>query len=275
MRSVREVLEGVETAVTPDGATPFHGLKQEIRLNKVVFHHDDRAAPILDGADLTIPRGEITALAGPSESGKTMIVTLLMWLHEPDPGRILIDDTPLSQLSRASWLHRVALAGQDVELIEGTIAQNLRLARHDATVDEMRQACAAVEMLTAIDAIPDGFDARIGPQGLNFSGGQRQRLGLARALLHRPDVLILDEALSAVEPALEDRIRHRLRAILPQATILSISHRRDGADWADRVIRLDEGRVMAEPPSPGCARPGRRRRRPRADSAGLRAARAQ
>ena len=162
-----------------------------------------------------------------------------------------------------------------MELIEGTIAQNLRLARHDATVDEMRQACAAVEMLTAIDAIPDGFDARIGPQGLNFSGGQRQRLGLARALLHRPDVLILDEALSAVEPALEDRIRHRLRAILPQATILSISHRRDGADWADRVIRLDEGRVMAEPPSPSCARPGRRRRRPRADSAGLRAARAQ
>lgn len=244
MRNVREALDGAMAAVPPDGHGTFMSIEREIRFEGVVFRHAGRDAPILDGITFTIRRGEITALAGPSGSGKTTVVNLLMRLYEPDSGVILADDAPLAGFSRASWLHRVALAGQDVELIEGTIAQNLRLARHDATLEEMREACAVVEMIDTIRETPGEFDARIGPAGLNFSGGQRQRLGLARALIHRPDILILDEALSAVEPALEDRIRGRLRAILPKATFVSVSHRRDGADWADAVIRLDEGRIV-------------------------------
>lgn len=253
MRNVREVLDTGAMAAAPDGARTFQGLEREIRLEKVVFRHEDRASPILDRIDLTIRRGAITALTGPSGSGKTTIVNLLMRLYEPDEGAIRVDDALLSDLTRASWLGRVALAGQDVELIEGTIAQNLRLARHEASLDDMREACAVVEMLEVIEQMPNSFDSPIGPLGLNFSGGQRQRIGLARALIHRPDILILDEALSAVEPALEDRIRKRLRDLMPDRTFLSISHRRDGADWADAVIRLEDGRIVGAGPQPSRA----------------------
>jgi len=248
MSNIREVLETAETAVPRDGTANFRGLEREIRFEKVVFRHAGRTTPVIDEVDLTIRRGEITALAGPSGSGKTTIVNLLMRLYEPDAGTIRVDGAPLRELSRASWLSRVALAGQDVELIEGTLAQNLRLARHDASLEDMRRACAAVEMLETLEALPDGLNTPIGPSGLNFSGGQRQRIGMARALIHRPEILILDEALSAVEPALEDRIRIRLRELLPQGTIVSISHRRDGANWADAVIHLDEGRIAGTAP---------------------------
>ena len=245
MRNVREALEGPAAAPPPDGDRVFAGLRTAIRFENVVFAHAARATPALDGASFEIRRGEITALSGPSGSGKTTVVNLLMRLYEPDRGRILADDAPLADLTRESWLSRIALAGQDVELVEGTIAQNLRLARHDATYEEMRAACAMVEILEDVERIPGGFDARIGPAGTSLSGGQRQRIGLARALIRRPEILILDEALSAVEPALEDRIRERLMREMAGRTIVSVSHRRDGADWADALIRLERGRILA------------------------------
>jgi ATP-binding cassette, subfamily B, bacterial MsbA len=265
MRNVREALEGPAAAPPPDGDRAFDGLQGAIRFEGVAFAHHGRATPALDGVDFEIRRGEIVALAGPSGSGKTTIVNLLLRLYEPDAGRILVDGAPLATLTRESWLSRVALAGQDVELIEGTIAQNLRLAGHDASFAEMRAACAAVEILEDVEALPGGFDARIGPAGTSLSGGQRQRIGLARALIRRPEILILDEALSAVEPALEDRIRARLVREMAGRTIVSVSHRRDGTDWADSVIHLERGRIAgiergrAHRPPPAEPAPPRRR----------------
>lgn len=244
LRKTRGTIERSDKLWPTQGETVFTGLRREIRLEDVGFEHAGRDGTILDGINLTIRKGEVTALSGPSGSGKTTIVNLLLRLYEPDRGRILVDGQDLNRLTRESWLTTVALAGQDLELIDGTIAQNLRLARPDATVEEMREACATVEILADIDALPEGINTRIGPGGSSFSGGQRQRLGLARAVIHKPDVLILDEALSAVEPALEDRIRDRLLRLMAGKTIVSISHRRDGADWADVVIRVEGGAVV-------------------------------
>ncbi|MFN3847542.1 MAG: ATP-binding cassette domain-containing protein, partial [Paracoccaceae bacterium] len=189
-------------------------------------------------------KGAVTALSGPSGSGKSTIINLLLRLYEPDSGRILVDGVDLLAIDRQRWLDRLAVAGQDVVLCEGTVEQNIRLARHDATQQDLRDACAAAEILDDILAVPEGFAARIGPGGLSFSGGQRQRLGLARALVRKPDVLILDEALSALEPALEDRIRANLTGLMAGKTVLMISHRAGAAAWADAELRIETGRMI-------------------------------
>ena len=244
LRNVRETLD-LDRSLWPSQGHIEHGiLRDEIRFDDVSFIHDPRRAPSLDRMSFVIRRGEVTALSGPSGSGKTTIINLLLRLYEPSSGRITVDGVDLLDLTRESWLGSVAIAGQDVELVEGTVAQNIRLARHEATAEELRQACEDAGILEDILEIPEGFDARIGPGGLSFSGGQRQRIGLARALIRRPDILILDEALSALETGLEDRIKRRIAAIMDGRTIITVSHRADALATADAVIRIDHGRVV-------------------------------
>ena len=245
LRNVRETL-GLDRALWPrPGHIEHRRLQGEIRFEDVSFVHDPRRAPSLDKASFVIRRGETTALSGPSGSGKTTIINLLLRLYEPDAGRITVDGVDMLDLTRESWLGSVAIAGQDVELVEGTVAQNIRLARHEATAEELRQACEDAGILDDILDIPEGFDARIGPGGLSFSGGQRQRIGLARALIRKPDILILDEALSALETGLEDRIKNRIAGIMEGRTIITVSHRADALATADAVIRIDHGRIVS------------------------------
>ena len=242
--AVRGEIEQTGKPWPTQGKEPFKGLHREIRFETVTFSHDPRRPPSLDRVDFTIEKGRVTALSGPSGSGKSTIINLLLRLYEPDSGRILVDGVDLLAIDRRSWLDRVAVAGQDVELIEGTVEQNIRLARHDATPQDLRDACEAAAILEDIDAIPEGFGARIGPGGLSFSGGQRQRLGLARALVRNPEILILDEALSALEPALEDRIRANIARRMAGGTILLISHRAGAASSADAALRIEKGRII-------------------------------
>ncbi len=244
LRNVRETLEREDKPWPVDGGAPFDGLKNEILFEDVTFVHDERRGASIDRVSFAIPKGERTLLSGPSGSGKTTIINLLLRLYEPGSGRIRVDGADFLSLSRKAWLDCIAVAGQDVDLIEGTIAQNFRLADHEATMDEIRDVCAAVEILAEIETVPEKFDARIGAQGLNFSGGQRQRLGLARALLRRPDFLILDEAMSALEPAMEQRIMGRIAERMRGKTILIVSHRTGAEAMADRTIRLRSGRVV-------------------------------
>jgi len=245
LRAVRETIARDGKPWPAEGTAPFAGLKGEIRFEEVTFSHDPRRPPSLDHVGFTIRKGAVTALSGPSGSGKSTIINLLLRLYEPDSGRILVDGVDLLSIKRSSWLERVAVAGQDVELIEGTVEQNIRLARHDASLQDVRDACAAAEILDDILAVPEGLDAKIGPGGLSFSGGQRQRLGLARALVRNPEFLILDEALSALEPALEDRIRANIAARMAGGTVLVVSHRAGAAAEADATLRIEKGRMVA------------------------------
>lgn len=242
--SVRELLaDGLPHP--REGARTFPGFKEELRFENVRFVHGERARNVLDDASFVIRRGEITMLAGPSGSGKTTILNLILRLYDPDGGRILADGEELHSYTRESWLARIAIAGQDIELVEGTLAQNLRIGARDADIEALRRACATAEILDDIELLPNGFDTRIGNAGQSFSGGQRQRIGIARAILRDPEFLILDEAMSAMEPALEARISARIAEMMRGRTILVVSHRADPAFKADHMIRVEAGRVIA------------------------------
>ena len=153
---------------------------------------------------------------------------------------------PLDRVSRPDWLSRTAVAGQDVELVEGTVAENIRMSRPEAGDAEV---CAAAELAGAlgfIEALPEGFESWIGQQGLNLSGGQRQRLGIARAVLRDPDLLILDEATNGLEATLEEGIRAGLRRAFAGRTLVVVTHRTETALAADHVVCIQGGRVVVE-----------------------------
>ena len=244
--SLREVRRTVEIDGKPwprQGKKMFPGLTQSLTFENVAFTHDPRKAPSLQDISFTIKRGQRTLLLGPSGSGKSTVLNLILRLYEPDEGRILVDGVDLADFTRESWLERLAIAGQDVELLEGTVMDNLVLGGREVAEETVRETLALVEILADLDELPDGLHTHIGAGGLSFSGGQRQRLGLARALLRDPEILLLDEAMNALEPALESRIRARIEQRLAGRTIISVSHRSDAVHHADDVIRLDHGRI--------------------------------
>lgn len=222
---VRRMLDKEGKTWPDDGVHHFKQLNTAVEFHDVSFSHKTDEKLCLSNVSFTIRKGDITVIKGASGSGKSTILNLLMRLYEPDTGHIQVDDQKLADLTRESWLSNVAIAGQDITLIEGTVRENMYFGRPTATMDEIRAACEITEILGDIDALPDGFDTKIGATGLSFSGGQRQRITLACALLRNPDILILDEAMSAIEPSREDRIFRRVSDMMDGKTIIAVSHR--------------------------------------------------
>jgi ABC-type multidrug transport system fused ATPase/permease subunit len=248
LRSVLGMLETSDKTYPPVGTMSFTGITESVSFRDVGFTYGGAGAPALQHVTCTIPAGRTTAVIGASGAGKTTIVNLLLRLYQPDQGTILVDGVPLESLIYREWLARVAIAGQDVDLIEGTVAENIRMARAEASLAEIQSAAEAAGVMEIIARETDGFDAWIGTQGLNLSGGQRQRIGLARAILRDPGLLILDEATSALDGELEQRIRGNLATRFAGRTVLIITHRLETIRAVDHVICLQDGRVVEEGP---------------------------
>jgi ATP-binding cassette subfamily C protein CydD len=200
----------------------------------------------LSDVSFIAPAGAFIAIVGPSGAGKSTIANLILRLFEPDDGAITLDRTPTSRIDRASWLKHVTLTGQDSELLSGTIADNLLLGRADASQQDMEEALCVAEALDFVSALDQGLATPVGDRGARFSGGQRQRLSLARAIIGKPDLLVLDEATNAVDVATERAICQRVRSFLPNTTFLVIAHRSAAAELADLVIRLEGGHIVVE-----------------------------
>ncbi len=232
------------------GKTSFRQLQSTIRFEDVGFIYTGASRASLDNASFTIPRGKKTAIVGSSGSGKTTIVNLLLCLLQPTCGRIFVDNVPLNALDRKSWLSRIAVAGQDVELIEGTITQNIAMARPDACFSEIRSVAEVAKILDFADGCSEGFDTWVGEQGLNLSGGQRQRVGIARALLCKPNILIFDEATSALDGDLERAIYKSLSCSEEELTLILITHRLDTVLSVDHMICLSEAGQVVEQGNP-------------------------
>jgi ABC-type multidrug transport system fused ATPase/permease subunit len=245
LRSVHSMLETKDKHYPIAGNVAFTQMREGISFDDVSFGYRDNQLPVLSNVSFEIPAGKVTALVGASGAGKTTIVNLLLRLYRPDLGDIKVDGTDLDELSRRDWLGQLAVAGQDVELVEGTVADNIRMARGDATLEEVIEAAGIAGVHEFVAPLEDGYDSWIGQEGLNFSGGQRQRLGLARAILRNPQLLILDEAMSALDRDLEDRIRAALDKRFKGRTLLLITHRVETVLSADHIVCISNGRIVS------------------------------
>jgi len=248
LRSALAMLRRDDKEYLTSGAHRFTSVRKSIRFDHVTFCYESENKPALDDVSFEIPAGEMTALLGASGAGKTTVINLLLGLYRPTSGTIWIDDVRMDDIQRTDWLRHLAVAGQDVELVEGTVIDNIRMANPAASIESVIEASRTAGVAEFIESLDDGYETWIGQKGLRFSGGQRQRLGLARAVLRNPDFLMLDEATSALDQALERRVRGALETRFAGCTILVISHRVETLLNIEHRVHLEDGKVV--PPSP-------------------------
>lgn len=228
--------------VAPQQDATFVG---PLQLRQVHFAYEP-GRPALAGVDLLIEPGRHVAIVGPSGAGKSTLANLLLGFALPDSGDIRIGDTPLHAGNIAAWRRQIAWIPQKARLFHGTVADNIRLGTPGATLAEVRQAAAAADALTFIEALPQGFDTLIGEGGLGLSGGQTQRIALARALLHDTPILLLDEPTAHLDRDSERAIVETLRRCATQRTLISIAHRLHTLHDADLILVMQQGRVVQQ-----------------------------
>ncbi|TMU87281.1 ABC transporter ATP-binding protein [Bacillus sp. BHET2] len=217
-----------------------------IRLQDVAFAYPGKEEAVLKGVSLSIEAGEKWALVGPSGSGKSTIVDLLFKLYDAGGGRIEIDGRDIRDWD-TTWLRsQMAIVTQDVLLRSGTLADNLRIGKRDATDTELLQAMVDSGLGDLIDTLPEGLETPVGERGSLLSGGQKQRLSLARALLKDAPILILDEASSALDPITETKINEAVLKVGKNQTIIIVSHRLSTVLSADKIVVLEDGRIVEE-----------------------------
>jgi ATP-binding cassette subfamily C protein len=217
-------------------------LEQQISLDAISLQYGDHV--VFDEASLEIPAGEITALVGPSGSGKTTLSDLVIGLVEADSGTVAIDGVPLDQVSKRAWRERIGYVPQEMFLINDTIRVNVTLGEDglgDAEVEAALRAAGAWEFILKL---PDGVDTRVGERGAMISGGQRQRIAIARALVHKPALLVLDEATTSLDPETEASLWKTMLELRGTVTILAVSHQTQLANIADRIYRVENGKAL-------------------------------
>ena len=233
----------VVAPATPRALPPASG---RIAFEAVGFHYPTRPdAQALRDFTLRVEPGETVALVGPSGAGKTTVLQLLLRFYDPDAGRILLDGVDIRSADPAAVRARLGLVAQDPMIFSATARENIRFGRPDATEAEVRAAVAAAAA-DFLDALPQGLDTHLGTKGVMLSGGQRQRVAIARAILRNPSVLLLDEATSALDAESEQAVQHALEVLAKDRTTLVVAHRLATVRRADRIIVLDQGRVVAE-----------------------------
>ncbi|TDR94374.1 ABCB family ABC transporter ATP-binding protein/permease [Enterovirga rhinocerotis] len=215
----------------------------EVRFEDVHFAYTP-ARPILKGVSFTVPAGHTVAIVGPSGAGKSTISRLLFRFYEPQSGRILIDGQDMAGVAQASLRAALGMVPQDTVLFNDTIGYNIRYGRWDASEDEVREAARLAQIDGFIEALPEGYDTPVGERGLKLSGGEKQRVAIARTILKGPPILVLDEATSALDSFTEREIQDALERVSRGRTTLVIAHRLSTIVSADEIIVLDRGRIV-------------------------------
>ena len=237
------LLDPRDKPTPPPGHISFSALKDRVEFHNVTFEYGNSGQPALSEASFFFRRGRSTALIGGSGAGKSTVLNLLCRLLEPVSGVITVDGETLSKIKVSDWLNTIAIAGQDVELANGTIAANIAYGRPNMNRSTIEQA-ARDAGADFIDSLPQGFESLVGQRGLSLSGGQRQRIGIARALARMPEILILDEATSSVDHLVEGSIVQTLTNLPKSMTVIVVSHRPSTISFCDDAIVLEQGRVV-------------------------------
>lgn len=220
------------------------GVRGAVALEEVSFTYPGRATPALDRVSLAAEPGSVVAVVGPSGAGKSTLLSLLMRFADPDAGAVTLDGVDLRRLDPAELRSHLAYVPQETVLFSGTVADNLRLAKPDATDAELRAAAEAADAHEFISALPQGYDTPVGERGVRLSGGQRQRIAIARALLRDPRVLLLDEATSSLDGESEAAVQRALARLMAGRTTVVVAHRLATVANADRIYVLHDGRVV-------------------------------
>jgi ATP-binding cassette subfamily B protein len=229
-------MPGAKDLTVPNGVIEFSGVSFNFSENK----------PVLRGIDLLIPKGQKSALVGPSGAGKTTIVRLILRLHDLSGGRIFIDGQDIRSVTQDSLRKNIALVPQDPILFHRTLMENIRYGRLDAADGEVKEAARLSNAHEFIDALPLGYETYVGERGVKLSGGERQRIAIARAILKNAPILILDEATSSLDSHSEALIQDALKNLMKNKTVIAIAHRLSTIRTMDRIIVLENGVIRED-----------------------------
>ncbi len=244
--AVEQLLDSSNKPYIRSGSVPCTGFQEAIRFEAVSFRYDVAEPLALHDVSIRILQGKTTALVGPSGAGKSTLISLIVRLYDPSEGSLVVDDVPLQQLDLASWRRRIAVVNQDIHVFNTTVRANIAYGRLHATDDEIITAARQADAHDFISALPQGYDTRLGDQGVRLSAGQKQRITLARAIVRDPEILILDEATNALDSLSEHVIQASLKQFGHNRTVIVIAHRLSTIEQADHIIVLDAGRVVEQ-----------------------------
>ncbi|WP_331272768.1 ABC transporter ATP-binding protein [Motilibacter deserti] len=226
-----------------EGARSLTAPRGDVRFSDVSFRYSDTGSDVLQNVSIDVPAGSSLAIVGATGSGKTTLGYLLTRLYDVGSGSVSIDGVDVRDLTAASLADTVGVVTQETYLLHATIAENLRFAKPDATDDELVAAARTAQVHDLIAALPQGYDTVVGERGYRFSGGEKQRIALARTVLRNPPVLLLDEATSALDTRTERAMSEALAEVAAQRTTITIAHRLSTVRDADQIVVLDKGRV--------------------------------
>ena len=236
-----KTITNADNQVEVDFGTGDPQLEEGIRFENVSFSHGKKA--ILSNVNLECPARGITVLIGPSGAGKTTIVDLIIGFYLPAHGRILIDGMSIADVQLSKWRNKIGYVPQELTLLKGTVLENIALGDHSISADHVIEALRLAGALGFVEALPNGVHTDIGTMGAKLSGGQRQRISLARALVLKPKLLLLDEVTSALDDATEAEICDNIMQLSGKFTIVAITHRPAWTRIAKRLYRVLDGRV--------------------------------
>jgi ATP-binding cassette subfamily B protein len=226
-----------------EGSRVLDAPRGEVRLGSVWFRYDD-AAWTLENVSFAVPPGTKTALVGETGSGKTTCAYLVARLYDPTRGSVAIDGVDVRELTFESLAATVGVVSQETYLFHASVRENLRFARPEATDEEIEEAARAAQIHELVATLPEGYDTVVGERGYRFSGGEKQRIAIARTILRNPPVLVLDEATSSLDTQTEQLVQDALERLSEGRTTIAIAHRLSTVRDADQIVVLDRGRIV-------------------------------
>jgi ATP-binding cassette, subfamily B, bacterial MsbA len=246
IRELQALLDPSDKPYLESGPRRIERLCEGVEFQDVTFGYAGTDAVAVEDVCISIRAGSINAIVGDSGAGKSTLIHLLCRLYDPQSGVIRADGIDLREFDLPSWRARIAFAGQDAELLSGTVRFNIAYGAEEASDEAIEQAAMMAQAHQFIVGLPDGYDSEVGPRGTRLSGGQRQRIALARAILRRPDILILDEATNAVDGVTETAIQAALERLPTNTTVLLVAHRLSTLKRAQNVIVMKHGRIVQQ-----------------------------